>query len=119
MQAFSLVSGNYNTALCSLVLSQLTDFYESCGDEHLRTVAELILQIVSTDVKDREMKGSEFGLECIVESFLESEGFVEMRRLHHLLLSSYLSTVRYKRYEFINDIGHLKVRTPLYPVELL
>lgn len=98
LQAVSLVADNYGVGYCWLVLTHLPLLYESCEERHLRGVANLILTSLAlpTDHTPKESQGVE--LVGVVSSFLESESFPEMRRLHKALFCQYLSPIKGKRW---------------------
>lgn len=102
LQVLSLTAGNYGVGYSALVLSQLPYLYENCSDQHLRGVADMIL--TSLALPD-PTEGQGVELRDVVEGFLQSESFLEMRRLHETLFSQCLSAVKGKRWVWLPGCG--------------
>ena len=86
-------SGNYNVACWSLLLSNLPLLYDSCSDQQLQVLAHFILSSLLLPESATDRKG--VGAGGVVTAFVESEGFLEMRQLHHHLFSAYLTTIKW------------------------
>lgn len=51
----------------------------------------ILTSLALPDLGDQEGEGQGVGLRDVVGGFLQSESFLEMRRLHSMLFSQYLS----------------------------
>lgn len=106
--------------------SELPYIYESCGEDHLKTIAHSILMVLVSDVDGRRkgcgvttsMEGTEldersvisspglrkkerekeendnFSTMDVMDAFLQSESFLEMRQLQELMVSCFMSSLK-------------------------
>ena len=83
-----MTEANSKVANLSLIVSQLPFFYESCSEANLSCLASAI--VTSLLLQEREEEEEEPGrsLHAMVEGFLASDGFLEMQRLHKLVLET-------------------------------
>ena len=101
----SLTADSYGVGYGWLVLTHLPVLYESCEESHLRGVANLILTSLALPTDHTLEKEQGVGLVGVVSSFLESESFPEMRRLHEVLFSQYLSPIKGKRWVWFDPLA--------------
>ena len=116
----SLVAGNLLVGYLSLLTYELTSLYEYCEEEHLHNMADVLLlslneegqdsmetanmevmvdeedisgvRVTHGEVLEKKVTGMD-----VVDCFLGSEGFMEMKKLQFQLLSCCLKQCRVKK----------------------
>ena len=83
---------NEGVAYWSLLLSQLPFIYHHLSQDHLELIARnMVVAVMAEGATERGEDGGIAGgitVVQLVSEFLESEGFVEMKSLQELMLSS-------------------------------
>ena len=87
-----MTEANSKVANLSLIVSQLPFFYESCSEANLSCLASAIVTSLLLQEREEEEEEEPGGgwrsLHDVVEGFLASDGFLEMQRLHKLVLET-------------------------------
>ena len=111
LQLLSLVAENFLVGCWSLLFSHLPYLYEYCTEEHLRRVTSTILSALEGEGGERgqgegvgmevdmevESSRERLSLRALVDLFLCSEAFLEMRKLQVLLLTCCLERGKTKK----------------------
>ena len=120
LQVLTLTADTYSVGYSALLLSHLPCLYESCTEQHLQTVADIILTSLALpnlpDLPDlpealpHQQAGEEgvdpaLDLRSVAQGFLQSECFLEMRRLYEVLITQYLSPVKGKRWVWLVGVA--------------